>query len=221
MKILYASRTPLAGVCELMARCVGQYLSSEGHEARVLNRGPGKHRWYCRKPGIEAYRIDNAKHVDDCLRWADVVHCMANVGVRSPYFIKHGPAALLRRQRWVFQWHGAQIWDFRAVFLPEDYSGVRFFHIGQGWRQTQRAWFEPFFRHHGARVMPNLISVDDPLHTPMPWAERKDMVCYAPSTRKEGVNTKGIPVTTQALHGVRHDIIHGVRFEECLRRKRR
>jgi hypothetical protein len=221
MNILYASKTPLAGVCELMARCVNQYLKAEGHSARVLNRGPGKHKWYCRdKSLVPHYSIEESKHVADCLRWADVIHCMANVGVRSPYFLRHGGPALLKTKRWVFQWHGAQIWPFTAVFFPEDYPHVRWIHIGQGWVQTQSDWFQPFFEKHGARVVPNLISIDDPLHVPLSWDERKDRIGYAPSTRGEGVNRKGIPLTTNSMVGFRHDIIHGVRFEECLRRKR-
>jgi hypothetical protein len=96
---------------------------------------------------------------------------------------------------------------------------VKFIHIGQGWTQTQREWFKPFFDRFGARIVPNLITIDDPLHRQQPWDARKDKTAFAPSTRKEGVNRKGIAVTTNAMRGHSHDIIHGVRFEECLKRK--
>lgn len=223
MKILYTAKSPLAGVCELMCRVVNQYLRPE-HEARVLNAGPGKHRWYCRPPAdlVPRYSIKNAGHVDECLKWADVIHCMANVGVRSPYFRAYDPARLLRDKRWVFQWHGAQIWPFRQVWFPEDYGAVKFIHIGQGWVQTQAEWFAPFFEKWGAKVVPNLITVDDPLHVPMPWAERRDSTGFAPSQRNEGaVNRKGVEATKQHFQGFRHDLIMGVPFEECLNRKRR
>jgi len=234
MKILYSSKTSLAGVCEKMCRTVNNYYEGT-HEARVLNRGPGRHKWYCRRRTHEggmvvkrdrgelvpAYNIENKDHVSECLEWADVIHCMANVGVR--YFNRPD---LLTRKIWVYQWHGAQIWPFSQVWSPADYKHVRFIHIGQGWVESdpsQSRFFKPFFDKFGAIVVPNLITGDDPLHTPMPWDERNKnpRVAFAPSNRSSGaVNKKGISEVKKATCGVAFDLICGVRFEECLKRKR-
>lgn len=223
MKILYTSQTPLAGVCELMCQVVNRYLKPD-YEARVLNKGPGKHRWYCKQGPelVPRYSIKIPEQIKDCLEWADVIHCMANVGVRSKFFEKHGIQKLLKSKRWVYQWHGAQIWPFERVWFPEDYGSVKFLHIGQGWIQTQAEWFAPFFEKWGARIVPNLITADDPLHLPMPWEDRRESTAFSPSQRNEGaVNKKGVYVTRRQFERFRLDIIMGVDFEECLKRKRR
>lgn len=224
MKVVYMAKTPLAGVCEKMARAVNEYLKPHV-EARVLNCGPGKHRWYCRKPKelVPHYSIKNPAAVEDCLRWGDVFHCMANVGIRSPFFDPYSPVRMLKKKRWVYQWHGAQIWPFELVFKPEDYPFVKFLHIGQGWVEStkeQAEFFAPFFERFGAETMPNIVMADDPLHRPKPWAERLDRVGFAPSQKNESaVNRKGIAVTRANMRGVKPDIIMGVPFEECLKRK--
>ena len=220
MKILYTSKTPLAGVCEKMCLSINKYFAGV-HQARVLNKGPGKHRWYCREPKfVPAYRLDNPDHVNECLEWADVIHCMANVGIET--FKRY---ELLKKKVWVYQWHGAQIWPFRQVWKPEHYPHVRFIHIGQGWVEStpeQSAFFEPFFKHHGAIVVPNLITGDDPLHTPMPWDKRKNYVGFAPSQRNDGaVNGKGIKFVRECTHGMAVDLICGVPFVDCLKRKQK
>ena len=81
MKIVYAARSPLAGVTALMARVINEYTT---HEARVLSNGQGRHTWYIR-PGVEIpqYKLGHKPHVDECLEWADVIHCMANVSART------------------------------------------------------------------------------------------------------------------------------------------
>jgi len=223
MKILYTSKTPLAGVCEKMCRTINKYFGGE-HEARVLNKGPGKHRWYCRDPKklVPAYRVDNKDHVSECLEWADVIHCMANVGV-----VFFGREDLLRKKTWVYQWHGAQIWPFERVWLPRHYPHVRFLHIGQGWvesAQDQSKFFKPFFEQHGAIVVPNVITGDDPLHTPLPWSKRHrcPVVGFAPSQRNDGaVNKKGVGLVKRESGGVRVDLICGLAFEDCLKRKQK
>jgi len=214
MKILYASRSPLAGVCELMARCVNEYFG-ETHEARTLNRGPGRHQWY-RREGVDFahYNIANRNQVDDALAWADVVHCMANTSARDM-----NRPDLLTRRVWVFQWHGAQIWPFERVWREKDYSKVRWIHIGQGWQRD--AFFKPFFDRWGARVIPNIVTMDDPLHKPAPWEDRLDRIAFAPSTsRRKAVNRKGIEETVKGMSGVyQYDLISETPFQECLKRK--
>ena len=221
MNILYTSKTPLAGVCEKMCRTINKYFPGE-HQARVLNKGPGKHKWYCRdKKLVPAYRVDNKGHVEECLDWADVIHCEANVGVS--FFDRED---LLKKKVWVYQWHGAQIWPFERVFKPKHYPHIKFIHIGQGWvESTAEQWefFKPFFEKHGAIVVPNLITGEDPLHTPMPWGERvvSERVAFAPSQRNDdAVNGKGIQFVKKNCRKASLDIICGVQFEECLRRKR-
>lgn len=213
MKILYCAGTPLAGVCELMARMVGEYLPE--HEARVLSKGPGKHRWYLR-PGvkIKTYDVRDKRQVNEALEWAEVVHCMANVSARS-----FKRMDLLEKKIWVFQWHGAQIWPFEKVWLPEHFSKVRWIHIGQGWQRD--SWFDRF-KPFGFKIIPNIISIDDELHRPAGFGNRRPVVSFAPSNHKaKAVNTKGIPETCRALKGVEHlDLIQGATFEDCLRKKR-
>lgn len=221
MRVLYMASTPLAGVCEKMARVLNTYGTDEV-KARVCNNGPGKHAWYCRPPQdlVPRYSIRNPQHVAECIEWADVIHCMANVGVRSPCFDGFDRQELLKKKRWVYQWHGAQIWPFERVWLPEDYPRVVFIHIGQGWVQTQRDFFQPFIDRYGMREMPNVITGDDKLHTPLPWSKRKEKTAFAPSQhRPDAVNTKGIPETLDGLRGTRYDLISSTQFEVCLKRK--
>lgn len=216
MKILYASKSPLAGVCELMCRIVNEYTE---HEARVLNRGPGRHRWYCR-PGVPVPRYNFKKDEErrECLEWADVIHCMANVGV-----INLQCPDLLKKKVWVFQWHGAQIWPFSQVWRSRHYRYVRWIHIGQGWIEGQMDFFGLFIKKWGLKVIPNLITIDDELHQPLPWDERSIDVAFAPSTSSEGaVNRKGIPQVEAACRRVvKLDKIHHATFENCMKRKQR
>lgn len=223
MKILYASRTPLAGVCELMARCVNLYTD---HEAAVLNKGPGRHRWYCRhetdgrepapkrdKPfPFARYSILNQDETDHALKWADVIHCMANTSARDM-----GRSDLIRKKTWVFQWHGAQIWPFERVWLQEDYRRVRWIHIGQGWQRDK--WFRPFFDHFGCKVIPNIISIDDILHLPAKIDFESFVVGFAPSNSGRGVNTKGIDGIRSTIPKKWLRLIKGQPFEHCLRMK--
>lgn len=228
MKILYMAKTALAGVCEKMTRIVNSYCKP-AHEARVCNAGAGKHSWYQRPPEdlIPQYSIKDEDHVSECIEWADVIHCMANVGIRSALLSHIDKERLLKSKRWVFQWHGAQVWDFADVWHPDDYKHVRFLHIGQGWIQTQRDFFDPFIEKWGLKVVPNLITGDDPLHTPRPWSERKNKTGFSPSqNREQAVNRKGIKATLGVLHATRYkathpslDLIHGMPFERCLSRK--
>jgi len=220
VKILYTSKTPLAGVCEKMTRSVNKYFPEE-HEARCLNKGPGKHRWYMRdKELCPSYSVMDPKQVAECLEWADVIHCMANVGV--VFFDRED---LLKKKVWVYQWHGAQIWPFERVWKPRHYKHVRFIHIGQGWvesDQSQSKFFKPFFEEHGAIIVPNLITGDDPIHTPLPWDKRTrgNRVAFAPSQRNPGaVNRKGIEEVKRGCRGASLDLICGVPFKECLKRK--
>ena len=223
MKILYMAKTPLAGVCEKMARTVNEYLRPE-HEARVCSAGPGRHAWYVREPKklVPRFSIKDEAHVKACVEWADVIHCMANVGVRSPWFAKMDRARLLKNKTWVYQWHGAQIWPFERVWQPEDYPSVKFIHIGQGWLQTQPKFFGPFIRDQGLRVVPNIITGDDLAHRPMPWGVRLNRAAYSPSQQNESaVNRKGVNITLTALRGTRYDLISKVDFERCLLRKQK
>lgn len=222
MKILYTSKTPLAGVCEKMTRTVNEYYP-EDHQARCLNAGPGKHRWYARdKKLCPTYSIKDPKKVAECLEWADVIHCMANVG--AVFFDRED---LLDKKVWVYQWHGAQIWPFNRVWKPKHYKSVRFIHIGQGWVESspeQAKFFKPFFEKHGAIVVPNLVTGDDKLHLPLPWEKRvaANRVAFAPSQRNDdAVNGKGIKVIKEMVvgSGGSLDLICGVPFEACLRRK--
>ena len=216
MKILYAAGTPLAGVAELMARLVNEYHSGT-HKAAVLSRGPGKHSWYVR-PGIKFKRW-NVKDKNQCreaCEWADVIHCMANVGSRTLKV-----PDLLRKRVWVFQWHGAEIGGLNAAFFPEDYDHVRWIHIGQGWVERQQSYFDGFKRY-GFRVVPNLISADDPIHKPRPWNRRvKGRIAFAPSNVKpKAVNKKGVPEVRRACQNAYDlDLIMACTFEECMRRK--
>jgi hypothetical protein len=215
MKICYAAGTPLAGVAELMARCVTEYTE---HEACVLSKGPGKHAWYVRKPC--KFRRFNVKDAKDCRKateWADVIHCMANVGCRNLKV-----PDLLKKKVWCFQWHGAEIGGLRAAFQPSDYPHVKWIHIGQGWIERQQEYFDGF-KQWGFKVVPNVIA-DDEIHRPVPWGKRTtDLVSFAPSNSKPGaVNKKGIPEVRRACKDrFKLDLIMACQFEECLKRKRR
>lgn len=215
MKICYAAGTPLAGVAELMARCVNEYTE---HEACVLSRGPGKHAWYIRDPcKFKRWNVKDAQHCRMACEWADVIHCMANVGCRNLKV-----PDLLKKRTWVFQWHGAEIGGLKAAFDPNDYNEVRWIHIGQGWIERQQSYFDGFKKmKHGFRVVPNVIA-DDELHRPLPWSKRKQQVAFAPSNVKpNAVNKKGVPEVRRACKD-RHklDLIMACSFEECLKRKR-
>lgn len=220
MNVLYMAKTPLAGVCEKMCRVVNQYLRPDV-EARVCDSGPGRHSWFSRDAElVPAYRIRDDRQLRQCIDWADVIHCMANVGIRSPFFARgYDHQKLLRTKKWVFQWHGAQIWPFEKVWWPEDYKHVDWIHIGQGWIQTQMDFFGPFLVDWDLDIVPNIIA-DDPLHQPRPWDERKDKTGFAPSQRKEdAVNRKGIREMRTLIRGFQWDLIHGVAYEKCLERK--
>lgn len=220
MRILYTAKSPLAGVCELMALTVNKYCRP-ACEARVLNAGPGKHAWYKRDPKlVPCYSIKNPDHVRECVEWADVIHGMANVGVRSCWFKGMDRAKLLRDKVWVHQWHGAQIWPFEQIWDPADYPSVKFIHIGQGWVQRQMDFFGEFIDKHGMRTMPNIITADDKLHTPKPWNERKNRTAFSPSQHRESaVNRKGIDVVVDACRHIPFNLITNSTFERCLTEK--
>ena len=209
----------MAGVCELMARVVTDLTS---HEAATLSKGPGKHSWYLRDPvKFKRWAIGDREQVRAAIEWADVIACQANVGARNL-----GVIDLLKKKRWCFRWHGCEQKGCLArSFKPEDYKYVGFSHIGQGWVAKQAAFFEPFFRDYGARVVPNIVADYDELHTPLEWSKRKPgWVGFAPSTMKPGApNKKGVPEVQRASKGQAWtlDLISGASFEKCLRRKRR
>ncbi len=216
MKILYAAKTSLAGVCELMARCMKQY---HGYDARVLNAGPGRHAWYlradCNRPRTASIKVKN--DVNEALEWADVIHCMANVSAKSM-----GRLDLLDKKVWVFQWHGAQVWPFGNVWDRAHYRKVKWIHIGQGWIERQWDFFKPFFDKFNAKVVPNVISIDDSIHLPLPWNRRDESVVFSPSTlKKGGVNDKGVDVVTKAMRGFRSQLISKQSFETAMRMKQR
>jgi len=213
MKIVYACNTPLAGVTPRVARLVNDYFPDE-HEARILIRKVGPFDWYLQERDgkqLKKYSIDNPDHVNECLEWADVIHCNANVSART---MKRWD--LLKSKTWVFQWHGAQIWPFGQVWSRPDYKHVKWAHIGQGWNRDK------FFKKFKLRILPNLVSIDDEIHTPLPWEERDDKVGFSPSTRSQTVvNKKGVDEVERACKDVDLEVITKVSFEECLRRKRK
>ena len=218
MNILQASKTPLAGVCELMCRTINEYFPGV-HQSKVLNKGPGKHAWYVRKPKalVPTWSVKDKKQVNEALEWADVIHCHANVSARSL-----GRLDLLKKKVWVYQWHGAQIWPFPCVWEKNDYKHVRFIHIGQGWVERQMDFFGEFIEKWGMKVMPNVITAHDPLHSVAPWDGRKNKVSFAPSQlRDEAVNRKGVKVTRANMRGYQCDLIASTTFEDCLKRKRK
>jgi hypothetical protein len=186
------------------------------HEARVLSKGPGKHTWYTR-PGTDfkKYNVKDKRQINAALEWSEVVHCMANVSARS-----FKRMDLIDKRVWVFQWHGAQIWPFERVWLPEDFSKVKWIHIGQGWERDP--WFDQFDAH-GFKIVPNVISIEDELHRPIGFEARKPVVSFAPSNNKHNaVNRKGIPEVQRACKiAFSLDMITGTPFEHCLKRKRR
>jgi len=136
---------------------------------------------------------------------------MANVSARTLNCLD-----LLKKKVWVFQWHGAQIWPFKRVWLPEDYAHVRWIHIGQGWTRDK------FFKRFDFKIVPNLISIDDDLHRPIEIEPRKRIVAFAPSNLRRGaVNDKGVRQVERACRNLPLDLIHGVKFTDCLKRKNR
>jgi hypothetical protein len=139
---------------------------------------------------------------------------MANVSARTMKAI-----GTLKSKRWVFQWHGAQIWPFERVWLPEDYAYVKWIHIGQGWHRD--SWFDRF-RGFGLKVIPNVISIEDEIHCPLPWFRRRPIVSFSPSnTRPGAVNKKGIQEVQRACKNrFPLDTIIGQSFEECMKHKR-
>lgn len=214
MRILFASATPLAGVCELNARLLCE-LYPGVHEARVLNNGPGRHGWYAR-PGVafKRYSLKDPKQVREALEWADHVAAQANVGARNLNAVD-----LLKKKSWSFIWHGAEINGCLArSFHESDYKYVRFLSIGQGWVERQANFFSRF----DLKIVPNLISIDDEIHRPIPWDKRLQRVAFAPSTTKAGApNDKGVEQTERALAGLPLKLILRQPFENCMREKQR
>jgi hypothetical protein len=215
MKILFASGSPLAGVCELMGRLVNELYPGQ-HEARVLNNGPGRHAWYLRPgPGRpRTYKLGDPAQVREALEWSESVACQANVGARNLNAVD-----LLRKKHWSFIWHGCeQNGCLARSFAPEDYKHVRFLHIGQGWVERQADFFSKF----DLRRVPNLISIDDPIHRPISWAERLNRLAFAPSNTKPGApNDKGVAETERALAGLKSErvIERQVESERVLERE--
>ena len=215
MKILFASGSPLAGVCELNARLISE-LYPGIHEARVLNNGPGRHAWYLR-PGSgrpKTYSLADPSQVREALEWCDHCACQANVGARNLKAVD-----LLKKKTWSFIWHGCeQNGCLDRSFKPEDYKHVRFTSIGQGWIERQASFFAKF----DLKVVPNLISIDDSIHRPIPWADRIQRVAFAPSnTRAGAVNDKGVAATEAALAGLPLKVLLRRPFEECMREKQK
>lgn len=214
MKILFASGTPLAGVCELNARLINE-LYPGVHEARVLNNGPGKHGWYLR-PGtlVRTWRVSSPEETRAAVEWADHVACQANVGARNLNAVD-----LLKKKTWSFIWHGAEINGcLDRSFKPEDYKHVRWLHIGQGWIERQADFFSRF----DLRVVPNLISIHDEIHKPIPWTARRQRVAFAPSNTRAGApNDKGVEATERALEGLPLKLIIRKPFVECMEEKQR
>ena len=211
MKILYCSGTALAGVSELMARCVNQYYPE--HEARVLSNGARRHQWYIR-PGVSVpcARLANRTELDAALEWADIIHCMANVTAKNM-----GRLDLLDKKIWVFQWHGTQIIPWHFLWFSEHYKYVKWIHIGQGW--DRNPWFDQF-KQLGMKIIPNIITIEDEIHIPLPWNQRKQFVAFSPSnSRRNAPNKKGIPEVTRACCDYKLVIIIGKMFEDCMRRK--
>jgi hypothetical protein len=217
MNILFCANTPLAGVCELMTRCVNQYLAPE-FQARCLSRGPGKHSWYKRKDKIKVpcYDVRNKDHIKECLEWANFVAFQANASLRTL-----GRPDLIGKMRVSHMWHGGQFWPFSRIWLPDDYPHIKFTSIGQGWNRDP--WFRQFDQF-GLKVVPNIISTEDEIHTPLPWKNRtKVLVAFSPSTIKAtAVNRKGVQEVEHACKDTFElELIFSCTFEECMRRKRR
>ena len=215
MRILFASSTPLAGVCELMARTVNECWPGGEHEGRVLNAGPGRHAWYLR-PGmkVRTYSIRDRDAVRAAVEWADHVACQANVGARNL-----GAVDLIRKKTWSFIWHGCeQNGCLDRSFHREDYKFVRWLSIGQGWIERQAKFFARF----PLRVVPNVVTIHDEIHRPLPWSERVERVAFSPSNTKSGApNDKGVQATEAALRGMPLKVLLRLPFEMCMREKRR
>lgn len=213
MKILFASASPLAGVCELMSRLINELFPGQ-HEARVLNAGPGRHGWYLR-PGvkIKVYSIKSKEETREALEWCDSIAAQANVGARNL-----GAVDLLKKKNWSFIWHGCeQNGCLARSFSPEDYKHVRFLSIGQGWIERQADFFAKF----PLRVVPNVVTVDDEIHRPLPWAKRLQRIAFSPSNTRPGApNDKGVSVTEKALQGLPLKLLLRLPFEDCMREKR-
>ncbi len=216
MKILFACNSPLAGVTPRTARLVNKYFKGF-HEARILINSVGPFECYTKgwpdsKPSKFMYNIKNEKDVQESIKWADVVHCNANVGIRM---LGGSAKKFLKKKIWVFQWHGAQLWPFRTVWEKEDYKYVKWAHIGQGWIRDK------FFDKFKIRILPNLVDIEDDLFTPLSWEEREDKVGFSPSTLKSGLaNEKGVDEVKSACKDVTLDLINGISFDDCLRRKK-
>jgi hypothetical protein len=185
------------------------------HEARVLNNGPGRHGWYLR-PGvkIKCYDLKDKAQVREALEWTEHVAAQANIGARNL-----GAVDLLKKKTWSWTWHGCeQNGCLDRSFFPEDYKYVRWLHIDQGWIARQASFFAKF----DLKVVPNLISIDDPIHRPIPWADRLQRVAFAPSNTKTGApNDKGVAFTEKLFDGLPLKVLFRKPFEECMREKQR
>lgn len=211
MKILQACGTPLAGVHIELAAAINRHTS---HESRVLSGNLGWHGCYkALMPELRWWTLKRSNEINEALDWADVVHCHANV---SPRML--GRPEIMGSKIVVFQWHGMQILRWESLFKPGDEKHVRWAHIGQGWIgfSKQANWFARF----RPKLLPNVISVDDELHAPIEWAERvRRRIAFAPSTWRRAPNDKGVEATRGALRSLDLDVIHGVTFDQCMRRK--
>lgn len=213
VRILQACGTPLAAVHVELAEAINRHTR---HESCVLSDGLGWHRCYKRKlPSLHWWNVSRVDDVAEALDWADVVHCHANVSARTL-----GRPDLLLKKRWIFQWHGMQVIDWRTLWLPEDEPHVRWAHIGQGWigHCGQAEWFD----RYKPTILPNVITVDDEYHSPRSWSDRlRGRVAFAPSTWRKAPNDKGAKFVRDALAHVDLDVISGVQFDECMERKSR
>lgn len=194
-----------------MARVVREHTE---HEARSICQDVKKHAWYLR-PGVDAptCKLSEREKVHEWIEWADVIHCMANA---SPRIL--GVPDLLTKKIWVFQWHGMQILRWDMLFKPGDERFVRWAHIGQGWIEYSRQ--QAFFARFNPTILPNVITIDDEIHTPTPFRNRSPRrVAFSPSTFAQSANQKGVDVVRGACKGFDLDLIHGASFEACMRRK--
>jgi hypothetical protein len=79
-------------------------------------------------------------------------------------------------------------------------------------------FFKPFFDDYGCKVVPNVITIDDPIHVPV--EDRTTKIGFAPSTLRGGApNPKGAEEVKKGSRGYKVDQISGVDFESCMRRK--
>lgn len=213
MKVCLVTITPLRGVNER----IGAMLATlPDVEVRYLCGG----RWngsmsrswsWGKQPFIPRGPFRDVKdpaHVDDCLRWADVVHFMNHASPRTI-----GRPDVLRADK-VIVWQAFICWseNLDRSWPVEDRERARSAAVAEGWdRYLRDVW--------PAKNLPMLYDLKDPKLRPIAHGERIRRVVWAFMRSPHDPDEKGLVWLEKEFASVEHDGITRASFVDCLRRK--